>query len=115
MAGYLNQAPVSGETCFEGIASVPAGHALLDDGRGYLVEPVDLGEPRAASLLETLTESVGQVLEEHSPVALALSGGFDSAFVLGLVHRLGGGNVVVYSVAADLPGYSELEATLASS
>lgn len=114
VAGYLDQAPLSGETCFEGIASVPAGHALLDDGRGYSVEPVALGGPPAGSLLEILTQSLGKLLEEHSPVALALSGGFDSAFVLGLVERIGGSDVVVYSVAADLPGYSELEATLAT-
>jgi asparagine synthetase B (glutamine-hydrolysing) len=114
VAGYLDRAPLEGETCFEGIAAVPAGHALLDDGESYEVEPVELPEPPAGSLLDILADGVRQAAEEHGRVALALSGGFDSALVLGLVERLGAGNVVAYSVAADLEGYTEREATLAT-
>lgn len=109
--------PLPQRTCFAGIRSVPAGHALWRDGPSWQIRPVEwcgLSSPRTVvrglGVAEVLAGAVRHALAERSSIALALSGGLDSALVLALVRRLGE-SVPVYTLDPQLPGYSELTQT----
>lgn len=119
---YLAGDPDDRHTCVEGIGLVPAGHALrwrddADDGRapGWRIEPPPpLPEP-PESLPQALVHAIADLMAAPRPIALALSGGLDSALVLAIVRRELGRDVPVVTLAVDIPGYGELPATRAMS
>ncbi|MCA9709217.1 MAG: hypothetical protein KDK70_25460 [Myxococcales bacterium] len=111
IAGYLRGDPDDRRTCVDGVALCPAGHGLRHDGAGWQLEPpAPLGEPRG-TLGEALVAAVEALVTPERAVALALSGGLDSALVLALVLRALGRSIPVYTLAIAIPGYGELEAT----
>lgn len=101
IAAMLAQRPHPTRTCFAGVhaLSVPA-----------LPVAADLPD---ANL--TILEALAEALERSAvsgPVALALSGGFDSALLLALWKRHRPGNPAVVTLASGITDYCELEATL---
>lgn len=108
---YLAGDPDDRHTCFTGIGLVPAGHTLVlgDDGP-RLHAPPPLPEPHG-SLEDALVAAISTILEPRRRLALALSGGLDSALVLALLTRALGRSIPVYTLAIDIPGYGEIEAT----
>lgn len=108
---YLRGDPDYRRTCVEGIALCPAGHRLERDDQGWhLRPPAPLPDPRG-SLGEALIEALADILAAHRSIALALSGGLDSALALAVVRRVLGRSIPVYTLAIDIPGYGEIEAT----
>jgi asparagine synthase (glutamine-hydrolysing) len=97
LLGHLH---LSGDdTCFEGVAHVPAGHALVITPSGERLvrywEPIP--RPREPMAPEELGEAFAALLRvaverrlSSEPTALALSGGIDSGGLAAIVKRLGG-------------------------
>lgn len=108
---WLCGAPDDRSTCVAGIGLVPAGHRLvLGDGGPRLIPPPPLPEPRG-DLGDALVEAVAAIVAGPRKLALALSGGLDSALVLAIVRRELGRTIPVVTLAVEVPGYGELEAT----
>lgn len=108
---YLRGDPDDRRTCVEGLALCPAGHRLSREGEGWRIEPAPpLPDPRG-SLGEAMIEAVARILGSDRSIALALSGGLDSALILALVRRALGRSIPVYTLAIEIPGYGEIEAT----
>lgn len=108
---WLCGAPDDRSTCVAGIGLVPAGHRLrLGDGGPRLIPPPPLPEPRG-DLGDALVEAVAAIVAGPRKLALALSGGLDSAVVLAIVRRELGRTIPVVTLATEIPGYGELEAT----
>jgi asparagine synthase (glutamine-hydrolysing) len=108
---WLAGDPDDRRTCVEGIGLVPAGHRLRLGPDGPRLEPPPpLPEPRG-SLYEALVEAVAAIVAGPRRIALALSGGLDSALVLAIVRRELGREIPVVTLAVDIPAYGELEAT----
>lgn len=108
---WLCGVPDDRSTCVEGIGLVPAGHRLvLGDGAPRLEPPPPLPEPRGR-LEDALVAAVAAIVAGPRRLALALSGGLDSAIVLAIVRRELGRAIPVVTLAAEIPGYGELEAT----
>lgn len=111
LAGWLRGEPDERRTCVRGIGVVPAGHRLeLGPGGPRLHPPAPLPEPRG-SLGDALVAAVEAIARRPGRLALALSGGLDSALVLAIVRRELGLDVPVVTLAVDIPGYGEQQAT----
>lgn len=65
------------------------------------------------SLQVSLKASLQTALQTGKNVALALSGGLDSALLLALLHDMGARHIPVYILATGLPDYCERDAALA--
>lgn len=112
VAGYLDQKPRKGRCCLKGVRSVPAGYRIEYHKNGFEIFPVtELSQP-CLTLLEIFEDEIRKQLSDCGPFALALSGGYDSAFVLGLLCRLGNEMPCVYTIDTTLEGYSESNTTL---
>jgi asparagine synthase (glutamine-hydrolysing) len=114
--GYM----IGPETLFAGVRRLPPGHALVvEQGRTRMAHYWDfpdfappLGaqqppEPNPAAQTEAeiitqaralLTESVHLHLRSDVPLGLFLSGGIDSAAVLGLMAQEAGGRIKTYTI-----------------
>ncbi|WP_414448319.1 asparagine synthase-related protein [Burkholderia sp. 22PA0099] len=112
IAGYLSGARLAGRTVLRDVLAVPPGHALLRTPQGLAVQPAS--EPaRPANLDAVLRASLQRALDSGKRVALALSGGLDSALLLALLRELGAHRQVrSYILATDMPDYCELDAAL---
>lgn len=124
-AGYLAEGTHdhSERTFWSGVSSVPAG-SLLRWRAGSLstVRWYDLAErvgedydTRPATFVcdeyrALLEETVKLRFRADVPVGINLSGGLDSSILLGLVHRVKGGdsNASVFTFATGDPAYDEL-------
>ena len=108
---WLSGEPDDRSTCVEGIGLVPAGHRLvLGPGGPRLEPPPPLPSP-TGSFEHALVEAVAAIVATPRRLALALSGGLDSAIVLAIVRRELGRAIPVVTLAIDIPGYGELDAT----
>lgn len=108
---WLAGDPDDRRTCFHGIGLVPAGHRLvLGEAGPRLHPPPPLPEPRG-SLRAALVAAVAAIVEGPRRTAIALSGGLDSALVLAIARRELGRALPVVTLAIDIPGYGEREAT----
>lgn len=123
LRGWMAGEPDDRRTCIAGIGLVPAGHRLvLQSGAPRLLplpplhEPHDLRKSRRShtSLYEALVAAVAAILARPRRLALALSGGLDSAIVLAIARRELGCDVPVATLAVDVPGYGEVAATRAT-
>lgn len=111
IARYLAGDPDDRHTCVEGIGLVPGGHTLTKAERGWRLDPPPpLPAPRG-SLQDALVEAVAAALRPARRIAVALSGGLDSALVLAIVRTVLGVELPVVTLAVDIPGYGELGAT----
>ncbi len=110
IAGYLGGQRLSGRTVLRDVQAVPPGHALQRTPHGLEVRPVP-DASRAAELDAVLLASLQRALASGRRVALALSGGLDSALLLALLRELGAHRQVTsYILATDMPDYCELDA-----
>jgi asparagine synthase (glutamine-hydrolysing) len=101
-------------TLFRGVERLPPGHLFTFDGervdeRAYWsvpaaenAEPID---PR--ELRELLRDSVRRRLQSDVPVGVFLSGGVDSAAVLGLVREAEAGPLATFTIGFDDPVFDE--------
>ncbi|HEX2570368.1 MAG TPA: asparagine synthase-related protein [Polyangia bacterium] len=113
--------PPTDHTWVRGVRRVPAGHRLLGTPGHWRTEPcpsppaslASKSDDLAAALLDTLAE----VVTSERRVALALSGGLDSALLLALLHEhLRDRLPAIYVLAPRLSGgaaYDESAAALA--
>ena len=111
---YFERRPDGIRTCFQRAERLPAGFDLYEDGGRLRTRCRDLLPPPDGPLLPLLEECIVALLAGAENVAVALSGGLDSALVLSLVRRLTGRAVPILTIATGLPGYCELEETLAT-
>ncbi len=104
-------------TMFQGIFKLPPGHYLLWEGREATVTPYwrppdgtsDLSLDEAQDrLLALLTEAVDLRLVSDVPIGAFLSGGLDSATVVGLMSRLRSEPVRTFSIGFAEDAYNEL-------
>jgi len=110
---YFQRRPDGTKTCFQGIQRLPAGFDLCEcDGQLILRPRMVRADCSGGDLLALLENSVATLLASSKKVAVALSGGLDSALVLMLVRRLTGRAVPILTLATGLPGYCELDDTL---
>jgi asparagine synthase (glutamine-hydrolysing) len=112
IAGYLSGARLNGRTVLHDILAVPPGHALKQTPLGLEVSPAEW--PSSHRELGTvLRESLQRALDSGKRVALALSGGLDSALLLALLREMGAlPNVRCYTLVTGMPEYCEQEAVL---
>jgi asparagine synthase (glutamine-hydrolysing) len=108
-------APESDHTCFQGIKAVPRGHRLAGHSGGWRIEAVSTApkaEPSSEStlsdapLVHVLVEAMKRSLSGKR-IALALSGGLDSALVLLLMKIAGLTPPPIYTLAPKIAGYDE--------
>ena len=111
IAGFLSGQRLPGRTILQDVFALPPGHALLRSPQGLAVNAVP-DEVRRGDLNVLLRASLQSALDSGKRVALALSGGLDSALLLALLKAIGGQPIPVYILAVNLPDYSELDAAL---
>ncbi len=98
---HLAGTPVTERTMFAAVQQVPPSYSAATPGQ-------------RGDLLQLLRAAVTRILEEApGRVAVALSGGLDSAVVLALVHEVDP-TVPAITLAPQLPDYSELDAVIAT-
>jgi len=116
--GYM----IDGETLFEGVRRLPPGHAyVVEKGKTPNLHPFwQFPKPNPdvrpqsdriiiSEVRDLLAEAVHMHLRSDVPLGLFLSGGIDSAAVLGLMAREAGGRIKTYTVGYDLDTpYNEL-------
>jgi asparagine synthase (glutamine-hydrolysing) len=92
--------PEAPQTCFAGIESLPRGFP----------------RPRTtcAGLREALLSAAAKLVHAGEPVAVALSGGLDSALAIALLREVGASDLLLYTVSSGFPGYDEHEKAMAS-
>ena len=108
---YFDRRPDGRRTCFEKVQILPAGCDLYSTDGKLSVQQRNLPSS-GGPLLPLLEARIAALLARARNLAVALSGGLDSALVLALVHRLTGRRVPVITIATEFPGYCELDETL---
>lgn len=108
---FFDRRPDGERTCFEGAKPLPAGFDLYCEDSTLHRRRRKLPEPYGA-LLPLLEKAVSELLTPPRKIAIALSGGLDSALVLALARRTTDKSFPVVTLATRLPGYCELEQTL---
>ena len=99
---HLAGIPTPDRTCFAAVAAVPPSY-------GRIAPRVQAGD-----LAALLRQAVARILRDAPrPIAVALSGGLDSALVLALVRELSP-DVVALVLDPQLPGYSEVDQAVAT-
>jgi asparagine synthase (glutamine-hydrolysing) len=114
LAEFLFQRYVGApRTLFKGVEKLPPGHLLVFDRtsmrtRNYwkieLDHPAELRPPELRALLR---DSVGKRLMSDVPLGIMLSGGVDSAAVLGLMREAGADSVASFTIGFADPLYDE--------
>ena len=101
-------------TLFRGVERLPPGHILIYESgrierRSFWMLPDDPDpEPLPPQRLrELLRDSVHLRLMSDVPVGVFLSGGVDSAAVLGLMNEAGAGQVASFTIGFDDPIFDE--------
>ncbi|SDV47058.1 asparagine synthase-related protein [Chitinasiproducens palmae] len=115
IAGYLSDARRPGRTVLREVRAVPTGHALLRQPSrpNRLTVQAAPMHVQPADLPTVLRASLQRALDGGKRVALALSGGLDSALLLALLRDLGAHrDVVCYILATGMPDYCEREPAL---
>lgn len=115
LVAHLQGLPFADRTLFAGVAQLAPGQSLSRDARGNAsIDAAQVTAPSAPSsdLEALLMRALEETLAGHAHVALALSGGLDSALVLALTRSLGAAQVTAYVLDAQLKDYSERETAL---
>ncbi|GAB2924483.1 hypothetical protein GCM10027093_74920 [Paraburkholderia jirisanensis] len=124
IAGYLSGERLAGRTVLRDVLAVPPGYALIESPLGLDIRDATrdatrsacgdtFAEPPRGDLQTLLRDSLQRALESGKRVALALSGGLDSALLLALLRELGAQQQVTsYILATGLPDYCEEDAAL---
>lgn len=113
IAGYLGGTRIAGRTVLRDFRQLPPGHGLLRTPSGMTTAEVPTVV--VPGDLETLLLDVLRRTEaDRRPTALALSGGLDSALLLGMLHACGIRDIPAYVLATGMPGYDERDTALAT-
>ena len=114
VAEYLFQRYVGApRTLFRGVEKLPPGHLLTYDGsrvstRAYWrLAPAAADRLDPTDLRELLRDSVRRRLMSDVPLGVLLSGGVDSAAVLGLMRDAGAGRVASFTIGFADAVYDE--------
>jgi len=110
--GFLTGERLVGRTVLREVLAVPPGYALLRTSSGLVLRAPPPAATERADLPALLRASLQGALDSGKRVALALSGGLDSALLLALLHELGARQVPAYILATGMPGYCERAAAL---
>jgi len=99
-------------TLVQGVEKLPPGHALTFDGerverRAYWRPATDAAPLEPNDLRELLRDSARRRLMSDVPLGVLLSGGVDSAVVLGLLREAGADGLASFTVGYDDPLYDE--------
>ncbi|HEV3431242.1 MAG TPA: asparagine synthase-related protein [Paraburkholderia sp.] len=112
IAGYLSGARLVGRTVLRDVRAVPPGFALVKSAQGLDVHAAP-SEALRGDLETLLRASLQGALHSGKRVALALSGGLDSALLLALLRELDAlDQVTAYILATGMPDYCEQDAAL---
>ena len=115
VAHYLfRRYAVSPATMFSGVVRLPPAHRAVYDGgrlvtsRYWQLEVAAESDPLGAvELRELLRSAVERRLMSDVPLGVLLSGGVDSAAVLGLAHQAGANSLATFTIGFDDPLYDE--------
>ncbi len=109
---YLKCCPDGWRTCFSQVRLVPAGHELHEqDGVCVLRPDETLTERPGCSLEAAMKHAMNDVCCDSRRMAVALSGGLDSALVVAMLRAMGREDVPIFTLASHLNGYCELKKT----
>ena len=103
-------------TLFRGVRRLEPGTYLLYDGERaterpyWRVEPDGVARLDPGELRALLRDAAAKRLMSDVPLGVLLSGGIDSAAVLGLMREAGAGSVASFTIGFDDPFYNEREA-----
>lgn len=112
IAGYLSGARLVGRTVLRDVRAVPPGYALVQSAPALMVQNAR-SEPLHGDLETLLRASLQRAIDSGKRVALALSGGLDSALLLALLRELDAlDQVTAYILATGMPDYCEQDAAL---
>ncbi|ALM81616.1 asparagine synthase-related protein [Bordetella sp. N] len=110
--GYLTGARLPEHTVLRDVRAVPLGHSLIRSPQGWSLRPAT-GAAERGNLKEALRASLQSALDSGKRVALALSGGLDSALLLALLKEMGlQRSIPSYILVTDLPDYCERDTAL---
>ncbi|OZI38209.1 asparagine synthase [Bordetella genomosp. 10] len=110
--GYLSGERLADRTVLRDIRAVPPGHSLLLTPQGWSLRAAPNVAERG-ELEDALRASLQRALDSGKRVALALSGGLDSALLLALLRELGvQRSIPSYILVSDLPDYCERDTAL---
>jgi asparagine synthase (glutamine-hydrolysing) len=111
---FLFQRYVGGSrTLFRGVSRLEPGHlATFEDARKEIrrywsVDPGPERDVAAEELRALLLDAVSKRLMSDVPLGVLLSGGVDSASVLGLMREAGAGSLSSFTIGFDDPLYDE--------
>jgi asparagine synthase (glutamine-hydrolysing) len=110
---FLDRRPDGRRTCFAGVGKVPQDQELWRAGGIAELRASAAMKPPVEPLLELLDDALDRILARRGRVALALSGGLDSALLLAMLRRRGK-DLAIFTLATSLPSYCEREVTLAA-
>jgi asparagine synthase (glutamine-hydrolysing) len=111
IAGFLRGQRLQGRTVLQDVLALPPGYTLLRSPQGLAVNAMP-DETRHGNLNRLLRASLQTALDSGKQIALALSGGLDSALLLALLKAMGLQHIPVYILAVNLPDYNELDEAL---
>jgi asparagine synthase (glutamine-hydrolysing) len=108
VAGHLCGEATPQRSFFQAIGAVPPGHALVRTEQRFMTRPHPT-RPKPGNLSSLLQATLERAIEAAPrPIAVALSGGLDSAVVLALAHTIDS-SIPAIVLAPRIEGYSELE------
>lgn len=110
--GYLSGDRLPGRTVLRAVHAVPPGHSLMRSPQGWALRAAPNVAERG-NLQDALRASLQSALDSGKRVALALSGGLDSALLLALLREMGAQrSIPSYILVTDLPDYCERDTAL---
>lgn len=107
--GYM----IGQETLFEGVRRLPPGHMLIAEGGETRIQrhwafgqgAIPLADPSESGVIamarERIRESIHLHLRSDVPLGLFLSGGIDSAAILGLMAQEAAGRIKTFTIGYD--------------
>lgn len=93
---YLKRSPDGHRTCFSKVRMLPPEVARC---------------PTTGNAHGAMACAMDELANETRRIAVALSGGLDSALVVAMLRARGRDDIPVFTLASHLPGYCELETT----
>lgn len=108
---YLEKAPDGHRTCFSGIRAVGPGLQLIDEGGLATLLPLQECDRSNEPLRVSLLRAVETLAADDRRMAVALSGGLDSALLVAILQAIGRDDIPVFTLATHLPDYCELAET----
>ncbi|MDF3983596.1 asparagine synthase-related protein [Luteibacter sp. PPL201] len=112
--GYFSGRRLHDRTVMRDIRQLAPGQRLQVSADGWQATDASPPTPASDDLEAALLDAVHRAVEGPGRTAIALSGGLDSALLLGLLHAHGHRDVPAYVLATGMPDYDERDAALAT-